>query len=168
MNEYPKILFADLDGTLIKTVSGKTFAEDATDVRIRKDVLDAIRNLMKHGLKAFYIVSNQGGIPEFVSENDFEAKMNAIKTFINGYVQIYCYAKWCTSRDPECPRRKPNTGMLEEAWSILKHYSFTKDDCLMIGDASGKPGAFSDSDKKTAENFGIKYMDVEDFVKAYI
>ena len=34
----------------------------------------------------------------------------------------------------------------------------------MIGDASGKEGQFSDSDKKTAENFGIDYMDVDDFV----
>ena len=34
----------------------------------------------------------------------------------------------------------------------------------MIGDASGKEGQFSDSDKKTAENFGIDYMDVEDFI----
>ena len=34
----------------------------------------------------------------------------------------------------------------------------------MIGDVSGKAGQFSDSDKKTAENFGIDYMDVEDFV----
>ena len=34
---------------------------------------------------------------------------------------------------------------------------------LMIGDASGKKGQFSDSDKKTAENFGIDYLDVEDF-----
>ena len=35
----------------------------------------------------------------------------------------------------------------------------------MIGDASGKEGQFSDSDKKTAENFGIDYLDVEDFIK---
>ena len=32
----------------------------------------------------------------------------------------------------------------------------------MIGDASGKSGDFSDSDKKCAENFGI---DVRDFLK---
>lgn len=38
---------------------------------------------------------------------------------------------------------------------------------FMIGDASGKPGQFSDSDKKTAENFGIDYIDVEDFVKTF-
>ena len=30
-----KILFADLDGTLIQTASGKTFAEDCTDFRRR-------------------------------------------------------------------------------------------------------------------------------------
>lgn len=32
------------------------------------------------------------------------------------------------------------------------------------GDASGKEGQFSDSDKKCAENFGIDYMDVNDFI----
>jgi histidinol phosphatase-like enzyme len=37
-----RILFADLDGTLIKTVSGETFPEDVTDFRIRKEVLDKI------------------------------------------------------------------------------------------------------------------------------
>ena len=38
-----------------------------------------------------------------------------------------------------------------------------KNEMLMIGDASGKSGQFSDSDKKTAENYGIDYMDIEDF-----
>lgn len=38
---------------------------------------------------------------------------------------------------------------------------------MMIGDASGKEGQFSDSDKKTAENFGCEYMDVDDFVYKY-
>lgn len=43
-------------------------------------------------------------------------------------------------------------------------FDYIKQNSLMIGDASGKEGQFSDSDKKTAENFGIDYMDVEDFV----
>lgn len=38
------------------------------------------------------------------------------------------------------------------------------DKMLMIGDASGKEGQFSDIDKKTSENFCIDYMDVDDFV----
>ena len=37
------------------------------------------------------------------------------------------------------------------------------DKMLMIGDASGKDGQFSDSDKKTAENYCIDYMDADDF-----
>ena len=45
-------------------------------------------------------------------------------------------------------------------------FDYIKQKSLMIGDASGKEGQFSDSDKKTAENFGIDYMDVEDFVNA--
>ena len=45
-------------------------------------------------------------------------------------------------------------------------FDYIKSVSLMIGDASGKEGQFSDSDKKTAENFGIDYMDVEDFVNA--
>ena len=40
-----------------------------------------------------------------------------------------------------------------------------KDEMLMIGDASGKQCQFSDSDKKTAENYGIDYMDIDDFVQ---
>lgn len=41
----------------------------------------------------------------------------------------------------------------------------SKEECIMIGDASGKPGDFSDSDKKCAENFGIDYIDVRDFLE---
>ena len=37
----------------------------------------------------------------------------------------------------------------------------------MIGDASGKEGQFSDSDKLTALNFGIDYMDADDFAVNY-
>lgn len=41
---------------------------------------------------------------------------------------------------------------------------YVKSASIMIGNESGKEGQFSDSDKKTAENFGIDYMDVDDFV----
>lgn len=55
--------------------------------------------------------------------------------------------------------------MLESFFDeYMDKFDFDKDDALMIGDASGLEGQFSDSDKKTAENFGIDYLDVEDFV----
>lgn len=43
MNLHNKtVLFIDLDNTLIKTISGKTFPEDITDFRIQLPVLDKI------------------------------------------------------------------------------------------------------------------------------
>ena len=40
--ETKKVLFIDLDDTLIKTISGKTFPENITDFRIQLSVLDKI------------------------------------------------------------------------------------------------------------------------------
>jgi hypothetical protein len=48
--------------------------------------------------------------------------------------------------------------------NIINDIDKDKSEYLMIGDASGKEGQFSDIDKKTAENFGIDYMDVDEFV----
>ena len=68
--------------------------------------------------------------------------------------------------DENNPCRKPNPGMLEQVVKQLKNKNITidKSDMVMIGDASGKEGNFSDSDKKTAENFGIDYIDIDDFL----
>lgn len=46
-------------------------------------------------------------------------------------------------------------------------FDYIKSVTLMIGDASGLEGQFSDSDKRTAENFGINYLDVNEFVNLY-
>lgn len=54
--------------------------------------------------------------------------------------------------------------MLEESWRSVPYF-IKKNESVMIGNASDLEGQFSDSDKKTAENFGIDYLDVEDFVK---
>lgn len=168
MKKY-KYLFCDLDGTLIKTASGQTFAEDATDFRIRKDVLDKIRELHhKNGLEFIAIVTNQGGIPQYISERDFAAKLKAIETFIENITSTLVMSYYCASLESSDENRKPNVGMLAKAardYAKIFGLKFDKEKALMIGDASGKPGQFSDSDKKTAENFGIDYMDVEDFIK---
>lgn len=76
---------------------------------------------------------------------------------------------YCESNDRRNPMRKPNTGMLERLFNNYKSWNdgLSEKDCLMIGDASGLEGQFSDSDKKTAENFGIDYMDVSEFVNVY-
>lgn len=160
-----KILFADLDGTLIKTKSGETFLKGIWDMEFRFEVLDAIKKLNPSYI---LIASNQGGIESgFVNALNFRAKSEYITRAIREYCGIECYAMYCETNDKSDTYRKPNTGMLH---SLLEKYigddfDYIKQKSLMIGDASGKNGQFSDSDKKTAENFGIDYMDVDDFVE---
>ena len=161
--EAKKVLFIDLDGTLIKTISGKTFPEDISDFRIQLPVLNKIKEKMPN-LVGLFVVTNQGGIGKFVSDHDFDTKILSITNFSASYllceVGDYMY---CPSNDNNDLLRKPNVGMLEamcESW-----YFSNKQEMLMIGDASGKPGDFSDSDKKCAENFGIDYIDVRDFLE---
>lgn len=160
-----KVIFCDLDGTLIETISGETFPKGIWDMRIKLDVLDAIKKLNPEYV---LIVSNQGGIENgFVDAQKFSIKLFYIVESINEYCGCECYAMYCDTNNKSDPHRKPNTKMLE---TLLEDYigddvEYIKQKSLMIGDASGKEGQFSDSDKKTAENFGIDYMDVDDFVK---
>ena len=96
----------------------------------------------------------------------FNNKLDYICSSIEEYCDCHCDAMYCTTNDKSNPNRKPNIGMLlsfkETYFDDVSDY--VKSASLMIGDASGKEGQFSDSDKKTAENFGIDYMDVEEFV----
>lgn len=164
MKNY-KILFADLDGTLIKTKSGETFPKGIWDMELRFDLLDAIKKLQPDYI---LIVSNQGGIESgFVNENNFCAKSEYIGRAISEYCKCECYCAYCQYNDKSNRYRKPNTGMLELLTEkyVGDDFDYIKSKSLMIGDASGKEGQFSDSDKKTAETFGIDYIDVDDFIE---
>ena len=167
MKEY-KVIFCDLDGTLIDTISGETFPKGIWDMRLKFDVLDAIKKINP---KCLLIVTNQGGIEKgFANRHDFRRKSEYITRAIREYCGCECYAMYCDTNDKSDPYRKPNTGML---YSLLENHVgddivYIKSVSLMIGNASGKKGQFSDSDKKTAENFGIDYMDVNDFIKALL
>ena len=157
-----KVIFCDLDGTLIETISGEVFPKGIWDMKIRFDVLDAIKALHPQYV---LIVTNQGGIESgFVKEYSFSLKLDYITNVIWEYCDCECYSTYCSINDKSSPWRKPNTAMLEELLDDYVGCYFTNQVMLMIGDASGKEGQFSDTDKKTAENFGIDYIDVEDFV----
>ena len=163
-----KILFADLDGTLIKTKSGETFPKGIWDMEFRFEVLDTIKKMQP---LALLIVSNQGGVESgFVNRRNFEFKMEYIIRSIKEYTGVFVEYSCCYSNDKSSQYRKPNTGMLDSLFGRVQTKWFKREhiiydeDFLMIGDASGKEGQFSDTDKKTAENFGIDYLDVEDFI----
>lgn len=171
MKKY-KVLFCDLDGTLIETLSGETFPKGIWDMKFKFEVLDAIKKLAPEYL---FIVTNQGGIEKgYVNRRNFEFKMEYIIRSMKEYMTNECSQspfieyQYCDSNSKDHLYRKPNTGMLS---SCLKKYMngglLQASELLMIGDASGLPGQFSDSDKKTAENFGIDYMDINKFIDTY-
>lgn len=174
-----RILLFDFDGTLIETASGNTFATDLTDMKIKMDVVNKALDLMQeNGVKVFAIVSNQGGVEAgFVSGADIEAKIEyvlrsvhdlAVKRGIRG---VLYEKRLCYSNDKQDPMRKPNTGMIDDILMKCKDtimpgmdFSQLKGCSLMVGDASGLPGQFSDSDKVCAEKAGVDYMDVIQFL----
>ena len=161
-----KVIFCDLDGTLIETISGETFPKGIWDMKFRFDVLDAIKKLNPEYV---LIVSNQGGIESgFIDGNNFRRKSEYITRAIKEYCGCECRAMYCETNDKLDTYRKPNTGMLYSLLENVDDLDYVKSVSLMIGDASGKEGQFSDSDKKTAENFGIDYMDVNDFLNALL
>lgn len=170
MKEY-KVIFADLDGTLIDTISGATFPKGIWDMKIKFDVLDVIKKLNP---ECILIVSNQGGIEKgFVNRRNFEFKMEYLCRSIKEYTGIPVEYSYCEKNDTNCKYRKPNIGMLDSLMYKMINRGIVEngietDKILMIGDASGKEGQFSDSDKKTAENAGYDYMDVNDFIKALL
>lgn len=169
MKNY-KILFTDLDGTLIDTLTGKTFPEGVWDMKLNFVLLDCIKKLNP---LAVFIVSNQGGIEKgHVIRRHFNMKIDYITVAVSEYLQCYVNSFYCETNDPNDKFRKPNPGMLEHFLyqvqdTLFRNENITKDDCLMIGDASGKAGQFSDSDKMTAENFGCDYMDINDFIAEF-
>lgn len=168
MKQY-SIVICDLDGTLIETASGKTFPEGSWDCQLKMDVWEALKKL---GPRDIAICSNQGGIDRgFVKQGPFNGKINYIASALSEYVGCNVLYDYCISNDPLCPRRKPNTGMFEEALQKIKQRryetsSIPLSDVLSIGDASGLPGQFSSSDLAAAKAFGCDYMDVNEFVKS--
>lgn len=170
MRHY-KLLFCDLDGTLIKTRSGKTFPKGVWDMELRLEVFEAIKRFNPDFVG---IVSNQGGIQAgYVRQTYFNHKIDYVEAALEDYLDIFgmvCY-RYCDNEYPSNPYRKPNTRMLEELYKVFGGpyigKPLAKSECLMICDASGKEGQYSDTDLKTAQNFGIDYMDVEEFVAIY-
>lgn len=169
MKKY-KYLFCDFDGTLVDTLSGKTFPEGIWDMKVKFDVLDKIKELNPEYV---FIVSNQGGIESgFINENHFADKCQYVCDIIKEYCKIEnVWFTYCATNDKTAQDRKPNTAMLEYMLEMHSDNGYwfntnteLKNEILMIGDASGKEGQFSDSDKKCAENFGIDYLDVNDFL----
>lgn len=166
-----KFVFIDLDGTLIETASGQPLPKGVWDMRLKLDVFQKLKKLRP---TALFIVTNQGGIEKgLVNLRFFQRKAAYVLAALQEYLGVECMVdgRVCASNNPNNPDRKPNTGMLEGLcgeWARLRGEAPKKEEIVMIGDASGREGDFSDSDLRTAERFGCDYCDVRDFLRAQV
>lgn len=161
-----KVLLCDLDGTLIVTRSGKRFPENEEDWVFKDGIKEAVQ---KYNPKYIFIITNQGGIEKgYVDERRFYWKLRKIIKEIREWGNFIVDGTYCKSCDPNNFFRKPNVGMVD----FFRHgyyvgYDFVNRNALMIGDASGLPGQFSNTDIQCAKNAGVKYCDVNEFIQKY-
>lgn len=154
-NNYKKVLFCDLDGTIINTIFGKDFPIGCYDMAFKWDVLETIK---AYAPEIVVIISNQGGIEAgYVNYRFFVNKIKWVSSVIAEYCGCDCVFDYTTSTNPDDIKRKPNPGMINNF--INKKCDIDNLDAIMIGD---RP-----EDKGCADNAGIKYYDVNEFVSKF-
>ncbi|KAG2173495.1 hypothetical protein INT44_007086 [Umbelopsis vinacea] len=156
-----KIAAFDLDGTLILTASGRTFAKDESDWKwLSASVPKKLESLHNDGY-AIAILSNQNGLNSASKVTAFKRKVATILSQLSISVRLIAAMK-------KDINRKPATGM----WELLqKSVNGKIGESFYIGDAAGraagwKPKAKKDhscGDRKFADNIGIKFQTPEEF-----
>jgi len=157
-----KVASFDLDGTLVNTKGGHTFAKHADDfVHFNDRVKPKLIELHESGHR-LVIFSNQNGIQKAITG----VKANATKSRINKFIKsvgVPMEAFCATQKDAF---RKPDTGMWERLVSATSgDFKPVAADSIFVGDAAGRPRDFSDSDAKFAKAVGLTFYTPEDFFK---
>ena len=161
-----KIAAFDMDGALIVTKSGKTFATGPTDWKLfNGKVSPKLSELRSEGYK-IVLISNQAGIEKKKTKpDDIQKKVLAIIDELGFPFQMFISTG-------ENIYRKPGT----EQWKFMLEKCNGGKKCdlkesFYVGDAAGRvknwlPGKkkdFSCSDRKFAANVGVKFQTPEEF-----
>lgn len=153
MNYYKNIVIFDLDNTIIKTKSGKTFPKSSDDwVFNYENVVNTINSLDK---TIVGIISNQKGIK---SQNQIEDWQNKMNNILKQIKFNFIFASFKDDR-----YRKPMTG----SWQYIKDYLKGMDinKIIYVGDACGRETDHNDTDLKFAMNCEFKFNTPEKFFK---
>lgn len=148
----------DLDGTIIKTKSGQDFPVDEDDWMFKSvEVEKKLKENNNHGI-GIVMMSNQGGIG-LGYQNKLQW-MNKVES-ITSELDLPMYVLAATE---ENNYRKPDIGMWEYYKCTLNQFKeIDMKTAVYVGDAAGRPGDHSDSDKKFAENIGIAFQTPEQY-----
>lgn len=161
-----KVASFDLDGTLIATKSGKTFATGRSDWKfLFPNIPEKLRALHADGT-CIVIFTNQMGLEKGkLKVSEITGKIDDIVDQLSVPVQVFV-------APASNHYRKPAIGM----WQFMQHlnqpHKFTKSLCCYVGDAAGRPAAlnrkkdFSSSDRMFAANIGIQFHTPEEFFLA--
>ena len=150
-SNFKNIYLFDLDDTIIKTKSGKTFAISPTDWEfLDKNVVTKINKLYDNN-NFIVIISNQKGLKSDFLINNWIKKINDITKILKIHV---VFASTTDNR-----YRKPMPGSLEEInnkYFLENKIKFgEKSKKYYIGDALGREGDHSDTDLKFAKNCNL-------------
>lgn len=150
-----KIASFDLDWTLIKTKSGKTFPRSKNDWMFFSDnVVNVLNQLEKKGL-CIIIISNQLGLKTNNQRCEWMEKINDISNKLNTNLMIFC------SCGSNYKYRKPRPTFF---FDFFPHKIFSKCDfenSFYCGDACGRKKDHSDVDIKFAKNCKLKFVTPE-------
>ena len=140
----------DLDWTLVRTMRGK-FPKDVDDITLLPNRISVLKELGSRGF-TIVIFTNQKSTNENKVQFNLERVTNGIRLLEEVGIKVIAFMS--VSDDTF---RKPQAGM----WSVLKQMISVKSG-FYCGDAAGRPQDFSDSDRKFAENIGIKFYLTEE------
>lgn len=121
---------------------------DCTDYKIRKAVMDKIRQ--GKGLCKVVVVGNT----ELPAE-DFGCTARSVMAFIASYTDKAVDFRFADKEEPR--RMLPNVWLMEEAAMSFPALLGGKDCWAFVGN--------SDTDRQAAENFGIDYVELKDFIE---
>ena len=164
LNFYPKlhkynenVAGFDMDGTIIKTKSGKVFPKDKNDwMFLFDDIPEKLNSLSE--TKTIIIFSNQLGISTGkTNDEDIIFKVTNIQTKLN--IPFIFLA----SKEDDI-NRKPRPGMLNFIESELD-FKINKKKSFYVGDMAGRKKDKSDSDFKFALNIKFKFYTPEEYFK---
>jgi len=148
------LVIFDLDSTIIKTKSGKTFAENENDVKFLYD--DIVINKL-NSEKQIVIMSNQKGLKTLRDVETWKLKL----MFMTSKLTVPYIIFGATKSDMF---RKPETGMYNKFITEFNDNKTPKN-ITYVGDAMGRDRDFSSGDYKFALNCKMTAMSPEMYFK---